>query len=225
MNTSPHTTSLLKGFCLLVEDQIPTCEFLTKVLNLTFPELEIVIKNNVKEALTWINEYTQTKNPPSLPLALIDLGLPDGSGVELIRHLKKHEPKTMNIVVTIYDDDHYLFSALAAGASGYLLKEHDKDLLANILKRIEHGEPPLSPSIAHRVLSHFHTASDTSNDLTARETETLTLIAKGLTVAEAAAQMKLSPQTVAGYVKIIYQKLHISSRAEATHEAIRRGLV
>jgi len=114
-----------------------------------------------------------------------------------------------------------------AGARGYLLKDEEQDLLVGILRRIDRGEPSLSPSIAHRLLAHFRGPVAKAHDeagLTPREIETLTLLARGLTVAEAAARMGLRPQTVASYVKVIYQKLRISTRAEAAREAVRRGL-
>ena len=132
------------------------------------------------------------------------------------------------VVATIYDDDTHVFEAIAAGARGYLLKDEEADQLVSLLQRIERGEPPLAPSIAHRMLAHFRAAPAPKQDdagLTARETETLSLIAKGLTIAEAAARMGLKPQTVASYVKTIYEKLNVSTRAEATLAAVRRGLV
>ena len=140
----------------------------------------------------------------------------------------------MPVVTTIYDDEAHVFEALSAGARGYLLKESDASLMVEYLRRIERGEPPLSPSIALRLLRHFQTPSILAKvvsepegqvPLSKREEETLRLIAQGLTVAESAAELGLSAQTVAGYVKSIYQKLHISSRAQATREALKRGFV
>ncbi len=162
---------------------------------------------------------------------MIDLGLPDGSGVELIRHMKQTAPGRCWWSPSIYDDDQHLFEALSAGASGYLLKDQESDTMAHYLKRIEAGEPALSPSIARRLLGYF---SETPREavetdaaearLTGRETETLTLLARGLTIAEVARTLDLRPQTVAGYVKVIYQKLNVTSRAEATLKAVKRGL-
>ncbi len=131
------------------------------------------------------------------------------------------------VVATIYSDDAHVFDAISAGARGYILKDEDEISLVQYLKRIERGEPPLAPSIAHRILAHFRSAAPTRPDearLTGREIETLSLIARGLTVSEAAARLGLTSQTVASYVKVIYQKLNVTSRAQATREAIRRGL-
>ncbi|MBX3041019.1 MAG: response regulator transcription factor [Bdellovibrionaceae bacterium] len=217
-----------QGLCLLVEDQPEVRDYIIGIISEAYPDLEVHALSSLKEAQSWLIGRSRQNEKVPLTLSLIDLGLPDGSGVDLIRLVSEHEPTTKSVVITIYDDEAYLFEALSAGASGYILKEEDPEFFLEILRRLNRGEPPLSPSIARRLLTHFHQAPKeqiTDDELTARERETLTLLAKGLTVAEAAKQMKLSAQTVAGYVKIIYQKLHVSNRAEATREAIRRRLV
>ncbi|HRO66288.1 MAG TPA: response regulator transcription factor [Pseudobdellovibrionaceae bacterium] len=220
--------TLFSGLCLLVEDQPEVRDYIVEILSEAYPDLKTHALPNLKEAQSWLIQRSRENNKIPLTLSLIDLGLPDGSGVDLIRLVSKEEPTAKSVVITIYDDDAYLFEALSAGASGYILKEEEPEFFVEILKRLARGEPPLSPSVARRLLTHFHKKPEekTSDDeLTARERETLTLLAKGMTVAEAAHRMKLSAQTVAGYVKIIYQKLHVSNRAEATREAIRRRLV
>jgi DNA-binding NarL/FixJ family response regulator len=216
---SPHR-------CLLVEDQPTTRDWMLGALASAFPGIGIVTAASLKQANACLDAATGSDGV-GFTLALIDLGLPDGSGVELVRRLVAEAPETLPIVATIYDDDAHLFEAIAAGARGYLLKDEEADLLVGYLRRIELGEPPLSPAIAHRILGHFRTPAAAQSDaagLTGREVETLTLLSKGLTVAEVATQLGLKPQTIASYVKVIYQKLNITSRAEATREAIRRGL-
>ena len=182
----------------------------------------IVEHRTVKGALQWLGSTA------ALPwLAVVDLGLPDGHGIDIVRMLVRYSPETRCIVATIYGDDAHLIEAITAGAQGYILKEENRDHIVATLKRIENGEPPLSPSIAQRLLAQFRAPTaprDGIAGLSARETETLALIARGLTVSEAATTLGLSTNTVAGYVKIIYQKLGISTRAEATREAVRRGL-
>lgn len=212
--------------CLLVEDEPNTRAWLQSALVKAFGDIEVVAVGSVGEAHACI-DLAGCPGQRDFALALIDLGLPDGSGISLLRRLAAERPRTLPIVATIYDDDAHLFEAISAGARGYLLKDGDADLLVGYLCRIDCGEPPLSPAIAHRILAHFRMpAVSVCNDaeLTAREIETLGLLSKGLTVAEAATHMGLRPQTVASYVKVIYQKLNITSRAEATREAIRRGL-
>jgi DNA-binding NarL/FixJ family response regulator len=208
--------------CLLIEDQPRTRDWMLGVLAAAFPDLSIETVGTLKAAHAWIDAHAE-----GLWLAIIDIGLPDGSGVDIVRRLNAEHPDVLPVVATIYDDDAHLFEAIAAGARGYVLKDEEADLLVNYLRRIERGEPPLSPSIAHRMLNHFRAPTLVRNDeagLSPRETEVLTLLARGLTVSEAARRLGLQPQTVASYVKVIYQKLCVTSRAEATREAIRRGL-
>lgn len=207
--------------CLLLEDQPVTRDWMLTVLSAAFPELRIETVGTLRAAHAWLD-----RRGDELWMAVIDIGLPDGSGVDIVRRLHQEYPEALPIVATIYDDDAHLFEAIAAGARGYVLKDEEAELLVGYLRRIERGEPPLSPSIAHRMLSHFRAPPVIRDDagLSPRETEVLTLLARGMTVAEAAHRLGLQPQTVASYVKVIYQKLSVTSRAEATREAVRRGL-
>lgn len=216
-----------QSICLVIEDN-RTTQFLKNVVTSAFPGISVHCTTTIKEAQSWLYERATNAQKTPLYLVLVDLGLPDGSGLEVIRLLKDKEPHAQAVVVTIHEEDKYLFEALRAGAVGYLLKRDDPMLLSDILKRILRNEPPLSPSIATRLIEYFRQPEKNSTiktELTTRESETLAHLARGLTVAEAAGKMGLSAQTVAGYVKVIYQKLHVSNRAEATREAIRRGLV
>ncbi len=208
--------------CLLLEDQPTTRDWMLDVVARAFDNVEIATAGSLKAANAWLDAHAD-----ELWLAIVDLGLPDGSGIDIVKRLQASHPYVLCIVATIYDDDAHLFEAIAAGARGYVLKDEEADLLVGYLHRIERGEPPLSPSIALRMLSHFRAPPAKPDDdagLSPRESEVLTLLARGLTVAEAARRLGLQPQTVASYVKVIYQKLCVSSRAEATREAIRRGL-
>ena len=211
--------------CLLVEDHAANRDWLTAALRQAFGDVAIHTSRTLKEAEAWCD----AGGAETLWLGLIDLGLPDGSGTDLIRRLRAEAPNATLVVATIYDDDQHLFDALAAGVHGYLLKDQDVDAMAGLLQRAGRGEPPLSPSIARRLLRHFavpaaSVGKDEDTALTGRETETLTLLARGLTVNEVARALGLKPQTVAGYVKVIYQKLNVSTRAEATLKAVKRGL-
>jgi len=207
--------------CLLVEDQPTTREWMEGVISRAFPGITITSAGTLKRAQALLDEAGA-----KYWLAVIDLGLPDGSGIDLVMRLNAGFPAVLPVVATIYDDDAHLFDAIRAGARGYVLKDEEADLLVGYLRRIERGEPPLSPSIAMRILSHFHPSPKPVDDagLSPREVEVLTLLARGLTVAEAAKSLGLQTQTVASYVKVIYQKLCVSRRADATREAIRRGL-
>jgi len=117
-------------------------------------------------------------------------------------------------------------AALSQGAEGYLLKDQDASILAHQLRQLTHGIPALSPVIARRIMTHFRHTGPVCAEirLTRRETDVLALIARGLRNAEVAAELGLAESTVAGYIKDIYRKLGISSRAEASWHATRMGL-
>lgn len=207
---------------LVVDDLASSRAWLAKALALAFPGIAIAAASSLAEAARCID--------PLPPLALIDLGLPDGSGVSLIERLRG---RSMCVVATVFDDDAHLFPALHAGAEGYVLKDQGHEALAEMLRGIAAGRPPLSPSIARRMLRHFAPptgsvgapAAAAESALTPRETEVLRLIAKGMTRQEVSQLLAISAHTVAGYLKDIYRKLSVGNRAEAALEAARRGLV
>ncbi len=214
---------------LVVEDQTGTREWLVTVLKSAFGEIDIAAYGDLAGAKGYL---AAMRGSGVRTIALIDLALPDGSGVDLIGAIVQDHPEVIPVVVSIYDDEAHLFDAVAAGAQGYLLKDQQPETLVRRLMEIEKGEPPLSPSIARRILAHFQKSQAApeaapleESALTGRETEVLGLLARGLRISDAAAQLGLTRHTVAGYVKIIYSKLNIASRAEAALEARRRGLV
>ena len=210
---------------LLLEDLPEIRTWLKLLINQVFPQSQIHEAARVHDALELVSAV-------KFGLALCDLGLPDGSGVDVVAALREQQPECQSVVVTIHDDDEHLFPALQAGAFGYLLKEQARELIAEQLKRMSQGEPPLSPSIARRVLSHFaaqtreltRQANIPHVSLTDRENEVLLRVAKGFTLPEIGVQLNLSRHTIADYVKQIYRKLNVSSRAEAALEAQRLGL-
>ena len=204
----------------MVDDLADVRAWLADALREAFPGIDVALAANLGEAMAKLETSPQ--------IALIDLGLPDGNGTQLIEALRKRDADTLCIVATVFDDDAHLFPALRAGAQGYVLKDRDRDALAAMLRGIVDGQPPLSASIARRLLRHFQPAVDAGEaqvPLTPRETEVLRLTAKGLTVGEVATVLALSRHTVSGYLKDIYRKLSVGTRAEATLEAARRGLV
>ena len=208
---------------LLLEDLPEIRAWLKVLINQVFPDAQISESARVHDALGLVSAL-------KFDLALVDLGLPDGSGVDVVASLREHQPECQSVVVTIHDDDEHLFPALQAGAFGYLLKEQARELLVEQLQRISQGEPPLSPSIARRVIAYFAAQAKPQKDmiphvqLTDRENEVLLRVAKGFTLPEIGVQLNLSRHTIADYVKQIYRKLNVSSRAEAALEAQRLGL-
>lgn len=207
---------------LVVEDLPAPAQWLAAVLEESFAGIRVDVASSLAEARAILE-----KRSPDI--ALIDLGLPDGSGVDLIRDIAQSQPHCQCVVTTIYADDRHLFPALRSGASGYLLKDQPKERVVSALRGIASGEPPLSPVIAQRLLRVFgqdqaETAAQ-DNPLSSREREALVLIAKGYKLPEVAEQLGVTRNTAAGFIKSIYRKLNISSRAEATLEAARMGLV
>jgi DNA-binding NarL/FixJ family response regulator len=210
---------------LLLEDLPEIRAWLRKLVLQVFPGSTIVESARVHDALAQVGAA-------KFDLALIDLGLPDGSGVDVVTKLRDVQPEAQSVVVTIHDDDEHLFPALQAGAFGYILKEQARELISEQLHRISQGEPPLSPSIARRVMAYFSAKAKPQQQanmlpnvsLTERESEVLLRVAKGYTLPEIGVQLGLSRHTIADYVKQIYRKLNVSSRAEAALEAQRLGL-
>ncbi|HNJ82529.1 MAG TPA: response regulator transcription factor [Piscinibacter sp.] len=208
---------------LLLEDLPEIRAWLKVLINQVFPDAQISESARVHDALGLVSAL-------KFDLALVDLGLPDGSGVDVVASLREHQPECQSVVVTIHDDDEHLFPALQAGAFGYVLKEQARELIAEQLSRMSQGEPPLSPSIARRVIAYFAAQAKPQKDmiphvqLTDRENEVLLRVAKGFTLPEIGVQLNLSRHTIADYVKQIYRKLNVSSRAEAALEAQRLGL-
>jgi DNA-binding NarL/FixJ family response regulator len=208
---------------LLLEDLPEIRSWLKALVMQVFPNAQIVECARVHDALAQVSAQ-------KFDLALIDLGLPDGSGVDVVTALRESQAEALSVIVTIHDDDDHLFPALQAGAYGYILKEQSRELITEQLQRISQGEPPLSPSIARKVIAYFAAqAKPQANalphvQLTERESEVLLRVAKGFTLPEIGVQLGLSRHTIADYVKQIYRKLNVSSRAEAALEAQRLGL-
>jgi DNA-binding NarL/FixJ family response regulator len=172
---------------------------------------------------------------------LIDLGLPDINGVDVIRYAAKRHPKCDALVITMFGDDEHVFASLEAGATGYLLKDAVAERIAASIHELHRGGSPISPGIARRVLARFrepaaavpmpagHPApmpsSQAGSPLTERETELLRLTAKGLSFETISEVMGISPHTVVAHVKKIYRKLTVHSRGEAVYEANQLGLL
>ena len=207
---------------LIVEDLPDTGAWLAAVLVDAFGPMPIAIAENLRAARRWLREEDDGAGPL---LALVDLGLPDGSGLELIGELHRDRPGARVVVSTVLDDDAHLLQALAAGAEGYLLKYRDRAELVELLQRLDRDEAAISPTLARRILERFRSqaraelAAPEPVQLTERETEVLRLIGRGLILREVAHVLGVSTHTVAHHVKSIYAKLGIASRAEAALEA------
>jgi two-component system, NarL family, response regulator DevR len=163
--------------------------------------------------------------PPTRPdVALLDVRLPDGDGIEVCREIRSAHPEIRCLMLTSFADDEALFSAIMAGASGYLLKQVKGNDLVNGIRRVGNGESLLDPSMTARVLDRIRTGADEEDDLaglTEQERRVLDLIAEGLTNRQIAERMFLAEKTVKNYVSNLLAKLGMSRRSEAAAFAAR----
>lgn len=165
-------------------------------------------------------------------IALVDIGLPDGNGCELVAWLNRHRPAMQVVVISAWGDEDTVMAALRAGAIGYLLKEREDIELILSLKSIRRGGAPIDPAIARRILALLPKAAPKAAleasaqvHLSEREHEILELVSRGCSNREIAELVSLSKLTIEGYTKSIYRKLAVGSRTEAVHEAKALGLL
>ena len=240
---------------LILEDNPVARGFLCRVVRESFSDQIVITEAGDLESAR--RHIDLTGGPRGLhgvdpfKLILVDLELPDGNGMELLAELL-HYPAT-KIVTTLYSDDEHLFPTLQCGADGYLLKEDRFEVLVEELQKIVRGQPPLSPAIARRLLTHFRSGQGNESAapdsgfasssgfqtsrpvplekapehdrLTPRESEVLIYLSKGFTIKEIASLMGIKWFTVNDHIKSIYKKLNVSSRAEAAVLASKQGLV
>jgi DNA-binding NarL/FixJ family response regulator len=160
---------------------------------------------------------------------LVDLGLPDMSGLEVIRACAATHPQCEIMVITVFGDERHILQSIEAGATGYLLKDAMPEDLAAQIHTLRAGGSPISPVIARQLLSrHSAPRAGVAQDaaqLSERECEVLRLVAKGYTFAEIAGLLAISAHSVMTYVKRIYRKLQVNSKTEAVYEARKLGLL
>lgn len=162
-------------------------------------------------------------------IVLMDLQMPGGSGLAATRELNRHSPNTRILVVTLFEDDDSIFAALRAGAHGYILKDADEEEMVRAIRAVGEGEAIFSPAIATRLMEYFASAQqqvpqELFPELTEREREILTLIARGVSNATIAEQLVISLKTVRNHVSNIYSKLQVADRAQAAIRARDAGL-
>lgn len=170
---------------------------------------------------------------------LVDLGLPDGSGLEVIAAARARWPRAATMVSTIFGDEEHVLAAIEAGAMGYLLKDAEPETVVQEVRSLHAGGSPINPLVARKLLLHARqqtgagdaparasaAAASEVQPLSARELEVLRLVAHGYTLAEVAQALEVSPHTVRTFVRRIYAKLHVDSRAAAVREGARQGLL
>lgn len=163
---------------------------------------------------------------PSVDILLIDLGLPDGSGIPLITQATQTWPECEVLVSTQFGDEASVIASFEAGATGYLLKQQGASQIVADIRMLHAGGSPISPLIARKVLQKLHPPARRDKvDLSSRELEALELSAKGFTADEIAKLMGVSRNTVLTYVRRTYRKLNVNSKAEAIFEARQVGLM
>lgn len=175
-----------------------------------------------------MEDALQRLTAPGPRIALVDIGLPGMSGIEGIPLLRVKHPATTVLVLTVYSDDDRIFGALCAGASGYLLKKTPPAKLLDALREAADGGAPMSPEVARRVITLFsrlRPPEKADYDLTAHEVRMLQLLAEGHNYKTAAAELNVSPNTIAFHMKHIYEKLHVHSKSEAVAKALRSQIV
>ena len=163
-------------------------------------------------------------------VVLMDINLPGISGVEAVKKLKPLLPNTQFVMLTVYEDADHIYNALAAGATGYLLKETPRQELLKAIEEVFHGGSPMTSNIARKVVQSFGqsrsaaaASASAADDLSPREQEVLDLLARGYLYKEIAERLNISVPTVNTYVRRMYEKLHVRSRAQAVAKYAHLG--
>lgn len=215
---------------LIVEDEGLIQERLKKILaELGYSEDMLIFAKNLQQAFVEIEQQP-------VSLALVDLGLPDGNGIELIEKLRAQDSNAMILVISAWSTQESLFSAIKAGATGYVLKERDDVEVKLSIRSILRGGAPIDPFIAQEILKQISAAvipavADQKiiyadmELLTSRETEILNLVAQGMSNREIAEQLFVSKYTVESHIKHIYRKLSVSKRTKAVSAARSLGIL
>jgi len=195
-----------------------------------------IVRRGVRELLETVEDFevvgeagtaeeALARIPPTKPdVAIIDMRLPDGNGVEVCREVRSREPQVQCLILTSFADDEALFDSIMAGASGYLLKQIKGTDLVDAVRRVASGQSLLDPEITARVLERLRKGDEEDERvarLTDQERKTLDLIAEGMTNRQIAERMFLAEKTVKNYVSNLLSKLGMERRTEAAVFAVR----
>lgn len=226
---------------LIVEDDPQMREFFSASVQRSAQLSLVGSAASVAEAKAWLDAADQP-----VDVLLTDLGLPDGSGLEVIRYARGSHPTCEPLVISMFGDEDNVLASIEAGALGYIHKDAAPDDIANTILEMKAGASPISPMIARRVLSKYQIMQSNSAPtpeffvqhaikkeaiesgkglLSRREQEVLELVARGFSYAEIAELKSLSVHTVQTHIKSLYGKLEVHSKMEAVVEATRMGLL
>ncbi|MBX7150847.1 response regulator transcription factor [bacterium] len=200
----------------IVEDDKDICQSLAMLINST---LQFKCTHTYNDCATGIAGVI--KDPPNV--VLMDIGLPDMSGIEGIKKIKEKLPDMDVIVLTVHENDEYVFDALCAGACGYLVKDTPTARILDAIKDVADGGAPMSTQIARMVVHSFQKKTHTL--LTQRETEVLQQLCTGKSYKMIADILFISEETVRRHLKSIYKKLEVHSKSEAVAKALKEKLV
>lgn len=217
--------SRTRRVALLVEDESVYQEIFRHALQVLPGDWSLQVADCGSDGLKALEQPSGT-----FDIVLVDLGLPDMSGIEVIRHTRAHHPDTPVLVASIHSDEAHVLEAVRCGARGYLLKDDDAMEISSSIVRAIYGEYPISPSLARHLFKLA--APETPNPpiegqlpLAPKEFELLGLLAKGCSYKKAALTMEVSLSTIQTYVRRIYQKLEAHSKVEAIGKARSMGLL
>ncbi|HSJ03805.1 MAG: response regulator [Verrucomicrobium sp.] len=221
MTESESSTPSSPRLVWIVEDHATFRRTLARVVQAE-PDLTCVHDfDSCETALEGLTRFT----PPDV--VLLDVGLPGMSGLEGISRIRALSPKTLVVILTVFEDDEKIFSAICAGAAGYLLKTSSADAIVTAIREALEGGSPMNPRIARRVLEMFSKLAPRTRDygLSTREKEILDLMVKGLIKKEIADRLTLSVHTVDTYLRRIYEKLEVNTRTGAVAKALKERIV
>ncbi len=201
----------------IVDDEKKLCKSIATFLNSSPGFRCLSIYGSAAAAL----QHLPADNPD---VALMDINMPGMDGIECVRRLKTSAPQIQIMMLTVYEDAEQIFKALAAGATGYLLKRLEPEELLQAIRDLHAGGSPMSNSIARKVVASFQAADlagERQNSLSQREQSVLDCLAKGLAYKQIADQLGISINTIRTHLRHIYEKLHVQSRTEAVAKYLR----
>jgi len=211
---------------LIADDHQVVREGLSAILR---TKEEIAVVGEVKDGVEAVEQARRLKPD----VILMDISMPGMNGVEATRQIKREQPEVGIVVLTMYDEEEYIYDLVKAGATGYLLKDSDSSQIVKAIKTVARGESLIHPSVASKILNEFSSLAQgkgqpvkkKAQELSDREVEVLKLVAEGKTNKEIANVLNLSEKTIKNHVRNIFHKLQVYDRTQAAMHGLRKGLI